>query len=197
MLAISSSPASAISVIYRLKIAASSAETFRPKYEATERGREVIAKLKEAVKSAGTVYLATDPDREGEAIAWHFKTPSASRYQRATFNEVTAGAVKAALAAPRQLNMPLVAAQEARRVLDRIVGWDASPVLWRAVGEGTSAGRVQSPAVRLVVERERAIRDFKPVAHFGVRLGFAGPWSADLDTKSLVPAVAPPGSLFA
>ena len=168
-------------------------ETFRPKYEATERGREVIAKLREAVKSAGTVYLATDPDREGEAIAWHIKDALGLKsYQRATFNEITAAAVKAALAAPRQLNMPLVAAQEARRVLDRIVGWDASPVLWRAVGEGTSAGRVQSPAVRLVVERERAIRDFKPVSHFGVRLGFAGPWSADLDTKSLVPAVAPP-----
>ena len=147
---------------------------FKPQYEVTERGTPVVAKLKALAKQADAVYLATDPDREGESISWHLQQClRLDNPLRVTFNEITPSAVKQALATPRSIDGRRVAAQEARRVLDRLVGYLVSPELSRQTGERLSAGRVQSPAVRLVVERERQIQAFKAVAHFGTRLFFA------------------------
>lgn len=159
---------------------------FRPQYVPTERGKGVIAKLKKAAAEADMVYLATDPDREGEAIAWHLKdalglkTPT-----RITFGEITKTAVKDALQNPRTIDMRLVAAQEARRTLDRHVGYLVSPVLRNQSGADVSAGRVQSVAVRLVVERKRAIDAFKVTTHYGVQAMFEG-WSAEWKVKPLL-----------
>ncbi|MEY2151138.1 type I DNA topoisomerase [Rhodanobacter sp. 115] len=158
--------------------------TFKPLYEKTVRGKEVLQKLAAAASSCDRVLLATDPDREGEAIAWHLadalKIPQAKRI---TFQAIEAGPVKAALASPRAIDMQLVHAQEARRVLDRLVGYMVSPALSDKIGRKMSAGRVQSPAVLLVVLREREIRDFKPTIHFGAVLTFAGEWTAQWETK--------------
>ncbi|MDF0606779.1 type I DNA topoisomerase [Neisseriaceae bacterium TC5R-5] len=165
------------------------APDFKPSYELTERGKSVVAKLKNLVKQADSVYLATDPDREGEAISWHLQQClKLSNPLRVTFNGITENDVKAALIAPRSIDVKRVAAQEARRVLDRLVGYMVSPELSRQTGERLSAGRVQSPAVRLVVERERAIKAFKITNHFGAVLFFAdakisGEWSAEWLTK--------------
>lgn len=146
---------------------------FVPHYEATERGAKVLKDLAYKVKNAEAVYLATDPDREGEAIAWHLADAlHLGDARRVTYTEITETAVRAALRQTRDIDRRLVSAQEARRVLDRLVGYLVSPVLSRQNGCVLSAGRVQSPAVRLVVERERAIRDFRVTAHFGVDLVF-------------------------
>lgn len=161
--------------------------TFKPQYVLTERGATSVARLKAKAARADTVFLATDPDREGESISWHLQQClKLSNPQRITFNEITAQAVRSALAKPRSIDTRLVAAQEARRVLDRLVGYSVSPALSRQAGHPLSAGRVQSPAVRLVVERERAIRAFKSTQHYGVRLNFSGEksaWSAEWVTK--------------
>jgi len=126
------------------------APDFKPTYELTERGESVIAKLKALVKTADAVYLATDPDREGESISWHLKECLKLKNPlRVTFNEITQSAVKAALNAPRAIDVKRVASQEARRVLDRLVGYTASPEVSLYAGQQLSAGRVQSPAVRL------------------------------------------------
>ncbi len=160
---------------------------FTPTYVPTERGKDVLKRLKALAATADAVYLATDPDREGEAIAWHLadalrlKNP-----KRITYGEITANAVKAAVTAPRSLDMHLVAAQEARRVLDRFCGYLVSGPLSRAGGIRLSAGRVQSPAVRLVVERERAISNFVSVTHYGAELCFAGGWKAQWNTKNWI-----------
>lgn len=163
------------------------APEFKPQYELTERGAGVVAKLKNMVKDAEAVYLATDPDREGESISWHLQQClKLSKPLRVTFNEITANAVNAALSQPRVIDAKLVEAQEARRALDRLVGYMVSPALSNQTGERLSAGRVQSPAVRLVVERERQIRAFKVTNHFGAALFFAGAktdWSAEWLTK--------------
>ena len=157
---------------------------FTPSYTLTERGRDVLGRLKGLAASASAVYLATDPDREGEAIAWHLadalrlKAP-----KRVTYGEITAAAILAAIKAPRTLDMALVSAQEARRVLDRFCGYLVSGPLSRAANTRLSAGRVQSPAARLVVERERAIRNFVSVTHYGAELSFAEGWSATWITK--------------
>ncbi len=162
---------------------------FKPKYELTERGISVIAKLKNLAKDADAVYLATDPDREGESISWHLQQClRLSNPFRVTFNEITPHAVKAALVSPRSIDIKRVAAQEARRVLDRLVGYMVSPELSMQTGERLSAGRVQSPAVRLVVDRERQIRAFKITNHFGAMLIFADAktarnWSAEWVTR--------------
>lgn len=147
---------------------------FYPKYIATDRGKEVLAKLTPVVKGAAAVYLATDPDREGEAIAWHLKEALQLKGAlRVTYAEITEKAVKAALSNTRQIDTDLVAAQETRRVLDRLTGYIVSPALTDRLGRPKlSAGRVQSPALRLVVDREREIRAFKVVAHYGVELVF-------------------------
>lgn len=158
---------------------------FKPSYVPTERGKEILARLKKQVAVADAVFLATDLDREGEAIAWHLsQSLKIKNPQRIVFNEITPKGVNTALASPRGINIPMVAAQEARRVCDRVVGYMVSPKLSELSGrQGLSAGRVQSPAVRIIVEREREIRTFKPTTYFGVELGFDGNWTAEWDVK--------------
>ncbi len=138
---------------------------FVPQYLPLENKQEVIADLRKAAKAADTVYLATDPDREGEAISWHLKElldlPD-SKTCRVTFNEITQKVVTESIANPRAIDTALVDAQQARRILDRIVGYQLSPLLWKKVRRGLSAGRVQSVATRLVVDRENEIRAFIP-----------------------------------
>ncbi len=149
------------------------APDFVPHYVPTDRGKGVLLKLKSAIQNATEIYLATDPDREGEAIAWHLEDALQLKdAKRITYSEITAKAVKDAIASPSKIDRNLVSAQEGRRVLDRFVGYMVSPVLCQQTGERLSAGRVQSPAVRLVVERERAIKDFKVTVHYGVDLIF-------------------------
>jgi len=138
---------------------------FAPKY-ITIRGKgDIISKLKKEAKNAKTVYLATDPDREGEAISWHLANLlniDEKEKCRITFNEITKNAVKNAIKSPREIDMDLVDAQQARRVLDRIVGYKISPILWKKVKKGLSAGRVQSVATRLICDREEEIEKFVP-----------------------------------
>lgn len=149
------------------------ASDFKPQYIPTDRGKEVLSRLAGLVKNAEAVYLATDPDREGEAIAWHLQDALKLKdARRATYAEITEKAIKAALDAPRSIDMALVAAQEGRRVLDRFCGYMVSGPLSNVAGEKLSAGRVQSPAVRLVVEREREIQDFRSTTHYGAELTF-------------------------
>jgi len=139
-------------------------EEFRPHYQVLASRRQVVAALRKAVQGAETVYLAPDPDREGESIAWHLAEAlklAKSRIRRVTFNEITQRGVRAGFDHPRDIDMNLVNAQQARRILDRIVGYQLSPLLWRKVARGLSAGRVQSVALRLIVEREKEIQAFK------------------------------------
>ena len=147
------------------------ANNFEPEYIPLPKMGEVIDELKKAAKQADTVYLATDPDREGEAIAWHLKEllelPD-EKTKRAPFNEVTKKVVQEAIANPREIDSCLVDAQQARRVLDRIVGYQLSPLLWKKVRRGLSAGRVQSVVTRLVVDRENEIRAFVPQEHWSI-----------------------------
>jgi len=139
---------------------------FAPAYEVMDDKAAVMRDLRSAIKGANAVYLATDPDREGEAIAWHVleaaQIPQRTPVYRVTFHEITKPAVQAAIAQPREIDTRLVDAQQARRVLDRLVGYPLSRLLWDKVKRGLSAGRVQSVAVRLVVDREREIENFKP-----------------------------------
>ena len=145
---------------------------FAPQYEVSADKKQVVAELKKLAKSAEIVWLATDEDREGEAISWHlYETlglkPESTK--RITFNEITKSAITRAIENPRNINTELVNAQQARRVLDRLVGFELSPVLWRKVRPSLSAGRVQSVAVRLIVEREKEINEFKPTPFFKVQ----------------------------
>ena len=144
---------------------------FIPKYEVSEDKKKVVNQLKDAVKKVETVWLATDEDREGEAIAWHLTEAlklQPSNTKRIVFHEITKRAILNAVENPRVLNKDLVNAQQARRVLDRLVGFEVSPVLWKKVKQGLSAGRVQSVAVRLIVEREKEILNFKSTSDFKV-----------------------------
>jgi len=137
---------------------------FRPEYEVLREKGKVVKSLRAAARKASAVYLATDLDREGEAIAWHLCEAlglDPAETQRVIFNEITKSAIQEAFAKPGHIDMDKVQAQEARRILDRLVGYKLSPLLWKKVAKGLSAGRVQSVAVRLVVEREREIRSFK------------------------------------
>ena len=144
---------------------------FEPKY-ITIRGKgELLTKLKKQAKAADHVYLATDPDREGEAISWHLSQAlgiDPSDKCRVTFNEITKNAVKASMKEPRSIDMDLVNAQQARRVLDRIVGYKISPILWEKVKKGLSAGRVQSVATRMICDREDEIENFNPKEYWTV-----------------------------
>lgn len=157
---------------------------FEPTYVANDDQKKTLAALKKAAKGAELVYLATDPDREGEAISKHLYEELADGHQiqRITFNEITSGAIRAAVENPRDLDMGLVYAQTARRVLDRLVGYQVSPILWKKVARGLSAGRVQSVAVRLVVEREEEIEAFVPLEYWTLDAIFSG------DTKIGFPA---------
>ena len=144
---------------------------FEPKY-ITIRGKgDILAALRKEVKKADKIYLATDPDREGEAISWHLyialKLENKKVY-RITFNEITKNAVKESLKHPREIDMGLVDAQQARRVLDRMVGYQISPLLWAKVKRGLSAGRVQSVALRIICDREDEINAFIPEEYWTV-----------------------------
>ncbi|MBI4088719.1 type I DNA topoisomerase [Candidatus Kaiserbacteria bacterium] len=140
---------------------------FVPRYVVPAEKREVIEKIRRAATKADEIYLATDPDREGEAIAWHIKEAAELPLpRRVVFHEITKDAVEEALAHPRAIDENLRRAQEARRVLDRIVGYDLSGLIWKKVRYGLSAGRVQSPALRILAEREREIKLFVPITYF-------------------------------
>lgn len=148
---------------------------FTPQYSVSADKKQVITELKKLVKDAETVWLATDEDREGEAISWHlYETLKLDKKdtKRITFNEITKTAVQRAIENPRTINQELVNAQQARRVLDRLVGFELSPVLWKKVKPSLSAGRVQSVAVRLIVEREREIQSFTPENFFRINGSF-------------------------
>src|SRR5947208_4731190 len=144
---------------------------WKPTYRLLDDRKDVLAALKKQAAKAGTVYLAPDPDREGEAIAWHLKEALGlddERTRRVTFNEITKRAIQEAFEHAGQIDMDRVKAQEARRFLDRVVGYKLSPLLRKKVARGLSAGRVQSVAVRLIVEREREIQKFKPEEYWKI-----------------------------
>lgn len=153
-------------------------ESFDPKYVVSQDKRSVIQALKKDIKKDTTVYLATDEDREGESISWHLIFALGLKNQpikRIVFHEITRSAVLHALENPRELDQNLVDAQQARRILDRAVGYELSPLLWRKVKGGLSAGRVQSVAVRIIVDREREIRAFKPEEYWRIKSDFKDP----------------------
>jgi DNA topoisomerase-1 len=162
---------------------------FTPKYQIIQGKKKVVDKLRQAAKKAEKVYLAPDPDREGEAIAWHVAELLKTRdhepaIERIQFNEITPRAVREALAHPRQLDEKLFNSQQARRILDRLVGYKLSPLLWDKIKRGISAGRVQSVALRIVVEREKERQAFDPVEYWVFKVDLEGdqppPFSADL-----------------
>lgn len=144
---------------------------FRPEYEVIHGKRKIITELRNAAKGKEQIFLAPDPDREGEAIAWHIAESlgaDSKRIRRVLFHEITKRAVQEALKNPRDLDRNLYEAQQARRILDRLVGYEISPLLWKKVRRGLSAGRVQSVAVRLIVDREREIQQFKPKEYWSI-----------------------------
>ena len=143
---------------------------FEPKYVTIKGKTKTLSELKKAAKTASTIFLATDPDREGEAIAWHVadQLNSKAPTHRILFHEITKDAIREALADPGQIDDRKVNAQQARRILDRLVGYKASPILWRSIKTGLSAGRVQTVALRLIVERERDIRAFVPQEYWSI-----------------------------
>ncbi|HUY62781.1 MAG TPA: type I DNA topoisomerase [Candidatus Paceibacterota bacterium] len=149
---------------------------FVPRYVVPAEKRDIIERIKKAAASASEVYLATDPDREGESIAWHIKEVAGlKKPKRVVFHEITKEAVEEALAHPRTIDEHLREAQEARRVLDRIVGYDLSGLIWKKVRYGLSAGRVQSPALRILAEREREIKAFVPETYYVLTARFTTP----------------------
>ncbi len=159
---------------------------FRPEYVITEDKKSLVRELKAAAKKADLVYLASDEDREGEAIAWHLSEAlelKPEKTRRIVFHEITAEAFLHALEHPREVNMNLVDAQQARRVLDRIVGFELSPVLWKRIRPSLSAGRVQSVAVRLIVDREREITAFVPQSSYRLQATFVLPSGERLLTE--------------
>ena len=152
-------------------------KNFDPKYKVMKDKKKVIDDIRKQCKKVGTIYLATDPDREGEAIAWHLYDQVKAinpNIKRITFNEITKKAISAALAAPRDLDDDLINAAKSRQILDRLVGFKVSPLVWKSVAKARSAGRVQSPALRLVIERQREIDAFIPVKY----------WTIDADLKN-------------
>ncbi len=162
--------------LLRSRLAVDIANDFKPTYRIIKEKREVVKELAEAAKRAAEVYLATDPDREGEAIAWHLMEAAKidqGRARRVVFHEITRPAIEEAFAHPRGIDMRLVNAQQARRILDRLVGYTISPLLWRKVKNRLSAGRVQSVALRLVVEREREIQNFVPQEYWTIEAELA------------------------
>src|SRR6478735_7247268 len=156
---------------------------FEPRYEVIEGKKKLISELKAASKKVDSIYLAADPDREGEAICFHLqeeldgKKKDSPKIYRVMFNEITANAIRKAFETPLMVNVNLVEAQQARRVLDRLVGYKISPLLWDKVRRGLSAGRVQTVALRLIVEREREVRAFVPKEY----------WTLDADLNAKKP----------
>jgi DNA topoisomerase-1 len=161
---------------------------FAEEYESIATRRKVIKELKDAAKEASDIYVATDPDREGEAIGWHLTQElkgKKRRIHRLTFNEITRKAIQDALKNPRAIDEKMVAAQRARRVLDRLVGYKISPLLWDKVRRGLSAGRVQSVALKLVCDREREIEAFVPEEYWNLFARLAGPQPPEFEAKLL------------
>ena len=159
---------------------------FAMKYETIARNSKHMDAIAKAAAAADNIYLAPDPDREGEAIAWHIsellkakRGMKGKNMQRVVFYEITQSAVREAVAHPREISQPLVNAQQARRALDYLVGFNLSPLLWRKIRPGLSAGRVQSPALRMIVERELEIEAFKSQEY----------WTVHLDSQQGSPAV--------
>ncbi len=157
--------------------AVDTANNFEMKYDIIERNSKHVDAIAKAAKSANSIYLATDPDREGEAISWHIAEILKSKnllknkiMKRVVFHEITKSAVEHAIAEPRDISMPMVNAQQARRALDYLVGFNLSPLLWKKIRRGLSAGRVQSPALRLIVERELEIEAFKSQEYWSIHL---------------------------
>ena len=161
---------------------------FEPHYEIQEDKKAIVAELKKLAKEAETVWLATDEDREGEAISWHLLEAlglKENKTKRVVYNEITKDAILKAINNPRKIDRNLVNAQQARRILDRLVGFELSPVLWKKVKPSLSAGRVQSVAVRLIVEREREIQNFNSKSSFRIQANF------DIEGKSVLSALLP------
>src|SRR5437016_8489393 len=151
-------------------------KTFAPKYVTLKSKEKTLDELQRAAAKADALYIATDPDREGEAIGWHLAQTlkvNKKRIHRIMFNEITARAIKAAFEHPGKIDLRKVDAQQARRVLDRLVGYRLSPLLWEKVQRGLSAGRVQSVAVRLIVDREREIQAFVAVEYWSLHARLA------------------------
>jgi DNA topoisomerase-1 len=168
---------------------------FIPKYVVPAGKKKIVGEIKKAASKVSSIYLATDPDREGEAISWHLV--QAARLdkdkitiQRVVFQEITKDAVQEAFQSPRSIDMNLVNAQQARRILDRLVGYKLSPLLWRKVQRGLSAGRVQSVAVRMIVDREREIQDFIPQEYWTIEVKLAPPEEKEASFKARVFALA-------
>src|SRR2546421_1563493 len=158
-------------------------KTFEPEYEILASRGKVVNELKKLAKESSEIYLATDLDREGEAIAWHLQQALGipdDRVKRVIFNAITKSEIQKAFAKPHKIDQDRVNAQQARRILDRIVGYEISPLLWRKVAKGLSAGRVQSVAVRLIVEREREIEAFVPSEYWKI----GGIFSATADAAA-------------
>src|SRR3954452_1034816 len=161
-------------------------ETFEPKYEILEGKEKVVSELKAAAKKAETIYIASDPDREGEAIGWHVMSllgTDSKKVRRVLFHEITKNAVKKAMENPGEIDMNKVNAQQARRVLDRLVGYKISPLLWDKVRRGLSAGRVQSVALKLICDREAEIGKFVPVEYWHLFARLAGPQPPEFEAK--------------
>ncbi|MEA3298170.1 MAG: DNA topoisomerase, partial [Chloroflexota bacterium] len=156
-------------------------DNFSPKYSIPQGKRKIVKEIRDLADKSSTVYLATDPDREGEAISWHLsqvinqKKDRETPIHRVTFHEITSEAVKQAFQNTRDIDMKLVYAQQARRILDRLVGYKLSPLLWHKVQKGLSAGRVQSVAVKIIVDREQEIRDFLPTEYWVIEVELARP----------------------
>ena len=161
-------------------------KNFEPKYIVDKEKKSLVKKLKDLAKKADMIWLASDEDREGEAISWHLAEQlglKSDRTKRIVFNSITKSAIQKAIENPRSINYDLVNAQQARRVLDRLVGYELSPVLWKKIKPGLSAGRVQSVAVRLIVERERDIEAFSPQASFRIKASFSTANGKNFDAK--------------
>jgi DNA topoisomerase I len=161
-------------------------DDFEPVYEVIPSRKKVLTELRQEAKKADTIFLATDPDREGEAIGWHLAEELGSpkkKVRRLTFNEITKKAILEALNHPADIDMKMVDAQQARRVLDRLVGYKISPILWDKVRRGLSAGRVQSVALKLVCDREREIEAFQPEEYWNIFARLAGPVPPEFDAK--------------
>src|SRR6266853_4831551 len=164
---------------------------FEPRYEVIEGKKKLMAELRQASKKVDSVYLAADPDREGEAICFHLqeeldgKKKDSPKFYRVMFNEITANAIRKAFEKPMIVNVNLVEAQQARRVLDRLVGYKISPLLWDKVRRGLSAGRVQTVALRLIVDREREIKAFEKKEYWTIDAHLAGPKPPAFDARFL------------
>ena len=171
------------------KLGVDTENNFEPQYMDMKGKEDVIKDLKKHAKKCDKVYLATDPDREGEAISWHIAQMlnlDLNDNNRVAFNEITKSGVKSGMSNPHKIDIDLVNAQQARRILDRLVGYKLSPFLWKKVKRGLSAGRVQSVAVSLVVDRENEIRKFVPKEYWSIDAKFTAPSSRKVFNASLV-----------